>query len=96
MEQGFGQEKPPGHRQHTLQRPARYLVLVSVGGVTMARLYDAAREQVAEIDGALEEVAGMTRGLAPITGALGPEWDKALAGQNTAERREAVVYELPV
>ena len=58
----------------------------------VARLFLETREQVAEFDGAAEEVATMTIGLEPEVGALGPEWDRALQGHSADERAAAMVY----
>jgi hypothetical protein len=96
MGQGFGIESPGAHR-HTLHRaPVRYLVIIDAGGSTLARLYLATREQVAEFDAGTEEVAQMTQGLQPALGALGPEWDRGLEGHSAAERGAADVYTLDV
>jgi hypothetical protein len=95
---GFGIEAshPSGERPHA-HKPARYLVLiVDATGVTAARLFDADRRPVADFDGGSQEVAVMTQGLAPVTGAQGPEWDHALNGHSGEERRAAEVYVLDV
>jgi hypothetical protein len=94
MNQGFGVETPRGQSHAPLRKPARYLVLIDSGGSGIARLFDDARAQVAEFDAGTEEVAGMTRGLVPATGALGPEWDLALDGHSRTERSSAEVYTL--
>ena len=96
MNQGFGHEVPPAHAGVPHRPPARYLLLIDIGGVTMARLYLESRELVAEFDAACEEVAVMTRGLTPLQGVLGPEWDRALSGQNHDERRDATLYVLEI
>ena len=96
MSQTFGIESPGEHR-HTLHRPpALYLVLIEAGGAMVARLFLATREPAGEFDAGVEEVGVMTRGLVPVTGALGPEWDNALQGHNAAERGAALVYTLDV
>jgi hypothetical protein len=51
---------------------------------------------VAEMDAAVEEVGSMTAGLIPDVGALGSEWDEALAGHSRDERSAAKVYTLVV
>jgi len=79
-----------------MQTPAKYLVIIETVGVRDALLFTADRQQVADIDGATEEVAQMTRGLTPVDGASGPEWDHALAGRSAEERAAAVVYTLDV
>lgn len=96
MNQGFGGESPRQHT-HTVYRPvARYLVLIDSGGYAVARLFQASREQVAEFDASTEETAQMTQGLAPVSGASGPEWDLALQGHSALERAGAQVYTLDV
>ena len=96
MSQTFGSEAPPPHR-HTAHRPrAHYLVVIDSGGVRLARLLLASREQTAEIDAGTEEVAQMIVGLTPSKGADGIEWDRALQGHSHAERRAAEVYTLDV
>lgn len=79
-----------------MQTPAKYLVIIETVGVRDALLFTADRRQVADVDGATEEVALMTRGLLGQAGAVGPEWDRALAGRSAEERAEAVVYTLDV
>ncbi|MDD2880414.1 MAG: hypothetical protein PHQ58_08240 [Rhodoferax sp.] len=74
----------------------RYLVVIDSGGSMIARLLLETREMVNEMDAAVEEVASMTAGLIPVVGAMGSEWDAALAGHNLAERADAKVYTLAV
>ncbi|MBC7704056.1 MAG: hypothetical protein H7274_08985 [Rhodoferax sp.] len=62
----------------------------------VARLFLATREAAGEFDAGVEEVAIMTRGLIPESGATGPEWDVVLQGHNAAERSAAQVYTLDV
>ncbi|MDP1692193.1 MAG: hypothetical protein Q8L49_09645 [Burkholderiaceae bacterium] len=95
MNHGFGIETP-GERHGTLRPVARYLVLIEAAGAMLARLFLDDRSQVAEFDAGTEEVALMTQGLAPTLGADGPEWDRALEGHSTDERRAAEVYTLDV
>ncbi len=76
--------------------PARYLILIDASGAMTARLFDAARRPLGDFDASSEEVAVMTRGLVASRGADTPDWDKALAGHNTAERRVAEVFTLDV
>ncbi len=96
MSQTYGIESP-GEHVHTLHRqPARYLVVIDAGGSMVARLFLDTRELVAEFDAGVAEVAVMTKGLVPATGALGPEWDRALGGHNAAERGAADVYTLTI
>jgi len=96
MNQGFGIEKP-GTRAHSTHRaPTRYLVLIDAAGAVVARLFLESRVEVAEFDAGTEEVALMTKGLQPVKGAAGPEWDRALAGHSDAERADAEVFTLDV
>lgn len=78
------------------QPPARYLVIIDASGAMTARLFDARHQPVAEFDASSEEVAVMTAGLTPARGATGAAWNRALAGHNEQERREAEVYTLDV
>ena len=94
MSQGFGGEAPRAHTHTQHQRPARYLVVIDSEGSAIARLFLDTREQVAEFDAGAEEASRMTMGLVPITGADGPEWDRALAGHSAAERGAAHIYTL--
>ncbi len=87
-------EAPGKHSSQPLRRPARYLIIIDSGGVNIARLFLDTREPAGEFDAATEEVTVMTRGIAPVTGASGSEWDKALQGHNAAERAAARVYTL--
>ncbi len=96
MGHGFGIEKPAAHANVTHRAPARYMVLIDSAGSTVARLFLESREEVAAFDAGAEEVALMTRGLRPVLGATGPEWDRALAGHNASERANAEIFTLDV
>lgn len=96
MNDGFGISSPAAHGHTAHQLPVRYLVVLDSGGLSIARLFLASREQVAEIDAATEEITQMTRGVTPARSALEPVWDHALAGHSTAERAAAEVYALDV
>ena len=96
MDHGFGIERPSAHHAAALQPAARYLVLIEAAGPVLALMFTEARALVANIDGGAEEVALMTRGLRPSAGALGSEWDRALAGHSADERAAAEVYTLDV
>ena len=97
MSEGFGIEAPGKHLSSARQKPARYLVLIDAGGGgLLARLFTDSREQIAEFDASTEETSSMTSGLMPMRGALGPEWDKALAGHSTADRMTAEIYVLAI
>lgn len=95
-DQGYGIEPPSAHRHTALRGAARWLVVIDSGGYGVARLFGPAREQVAEFDASAEETASMSKGLTASLGALGAEWDKALAGHSADERANAQVYELSV
>ena len=96
MAQVFGNEVPRRHSQSSTREPARYLVVIESGGVAIARLFGANREQVGEFDASTEEVTVMTRGLVPAVGADGAEWERALSGHSAGERRAARVFTLDV
>lgn len=94
MNQGYGIESPGEHSHAPHRKPARYLVIIDAAGSTLARLFLDTREQIGEVDAGTEEVAQMTHGLKPVTGAQGTEWDRALQGHSAAERAAAEVYAL--
>ena len=94
MGQGFGIESPGEHSHAPLRKRTRFLVVIGSGGSAIARLFLDTREPVAEFDASTEEVTQMTQGLTPDASALGPEWDRALAGHSVAERGAAEVYTL--
>jgi hypothetical protein len=96
MNQGFGIERPAAHRQTERRAMARYLVLIEAGGPVVALLFTELRQLAADFDAGSEEVAVMTRGLQPAVGAIGAEWDQALAGHSDAERAAAEVFTLDV
>ena len=96
MSQGLGGEAPRAHTHTSHRQPARYLVVIDSGGFSVARMFLATREQVAEFDASTEETAQMTLGLAPAKGADGPEWDQALRGHSRAERAAADIYTLAI
>ncbi len=96
MSQTFGIEALKEHKSTPHRKPARYLIIIEAGGSMVARLFLDTREMVTEFDAAVEEVTGMTKGLVPETGALGPEWDHPLQGHNAAERAAAIIYTLAI
>lgn len=96
MNQGFGGEAPRQHRQTSLRKAAKYLVVIDSGGFAVTRLFLDSREQVAEFDAGTEETAQMTSGLTPVIGASGVAWDQALRGHSATERAAAEVYTLEV
>lgn len=96
MDQGYGIESPGEHSHAPHRKRARYLVIIDAAGSTLARFFLDSREQIGEVDAGAEEVAQMTRGLKPVTGARGIEWDRALQGHSAAERAAAEVYTFDV
>jgi hypothetical protein len=96
MSEGFGIEIPGVHHLAAHRKPARYLIVIDAAGSMIARLFLDTRELVGEFDASTEEVAQMTKGLAPVVGALGAEWDRALEGHSAVERGAADVYTLDV
>ena len=96
MSQTFGIESSGGRRHTAHREPARYLVLIEAAGSMVARLFLASRQAAGEFDAGVEEVATMTRGLTPESGAMGPEWDLLLQGHSAAERSAAQVFTLDV
>jgi len=96
MGQGFGNEVPGRHVQPLHRAAAKYLVVLSSGGYSVARLFLDSRIQVAEFDASTEETASMTTGLIATKDAVGSEWDIALAGHSAEERQEAHVYTLNI
>ena len=96
MGQGFGIESHAAHQSGPHRSPARYLVVIDAGGESIARLFDAARAQVAEFDASTEEVAVMTQGLASQATGAEADWDHALSAHSAAQRAAAAVYTLDV
>ena len=76
--------------------PVKYLILIDASGAMVARLFDAQRVHVSDIDASSEEVAVMTTGLTPAQGADDAAWARVLSGHNADERRAAQVYTLDV
>jgi hypothetical protein len=76
--------------------PARYLILIEASGAMTARLFDAQRRHLSDLDAATEEVPDLIAGLSAERGADEREWGPALAGHSAAERAAAQVYTLPV
>lgn len=76
--------------------PVHYLVLIESDGQMVARLFDAQRRHVSDIDASSEEVSVMTQGLMPQRVANAPEWQQALQGDGIAQREAALVFTLDV
>jgi hypothetical protein len=96
MSQVFGMESPRQHPHVAHRQPVRYLVVIESGGLMIARLLLDTRVMVGEMDAAVEEVSSMISGQTPQMGALGSEWDTALAGHSIDERAAAKVFTLAV
>jgi len=96
MSQTFGMESRREHAHTSFRKPVRYLMLIESGGSMIALLFSAAYEMVTAIDAAVEEVDSMIAGLIPDIGALGSEWNQALAGHNADERAAAKIYTLAI
>ena len=96
MDQQFGIEIHGGHKPTPHRPPARYLVIIDAAGSATAMLFLESRKLIAEFDAGAEEATQMIRGLTPVVGADGTEWDAALEGHGVAERRGARVYTLDI
>jgi hypothetical protein len=95
MSNTYGMEVPGGHAGAPHRAPARYLVVIDgPEGTKIARLFSERREPAGEFDAGTDDVVRLTRGLTPVHGASGREWDAALAGHSAAERLAAAVYTL--
>jgi hypothetical protein len=96
MSQTFGMEMPSEKDPGPHRAVARFLVVIDAGGSMVAKLFRDSRVLMAEFDAAVEEVGAMTAGVVAQAGALGSEWDVALAGHSAAERAGAQVYTLSI
>ncbi len=96
MNDGFGIESPARHDPGRLRRAVRHVVVIDAGGSAVARLYSDTRELLAEFDAGAEETASLIAGVPVQHGALGSDWDRALAGHGAEERAAAEVYHLSV
>lgn len=96
MQHGYGITRPDAPAHAELRAPARHLVVIDSAGGRVARLFTATGQPAGEFDASAEEVAVMTRGLSPVAGAGGAEWDAALSGHTPAERAGALVFALDV
>lgn len=76
--------------------PVKYLIVIDSGGSMVARLFDADRTHVMDMDASTQDVAATIEGVCPAASASAPEWDAALAGHNALERAQAQVYTLPL
>jgi hypothetical protein len=76
--------------------PVKFLIVIEAGGSMVARLFDANRVHVIDMDASTEEVVTTTEGIVPTRSATDAQWNLALAGHSAAERAAAQVYTLAV
>ncbi|MDO8248165.1 MAG: hypothetical protein Q7T78_00400 [Rhodoferax sp.] len=76
--------------------PVKYLIVIDSGGSMVARLFDANRVHVIDMDASTEEVVATIDGVVPTASGAEAEWDRALAGHSAIERATAEVYTLAV
>ena len=76
--------------------PVKFLIVIEAGDSMAARLFDANRVHVIDMDASTEDVVATTEGIVPTHSGAEPEWDRALAGHSAAERAAAQVYTLAV
>jgi len=76
--------------------PVKFLIMIESGGPMVARLFDANRVHVTDMDASSEDVMATIEGIVPTHTGAAAEWDRALAGHNAAERAAAQVYALAV
>ncbi len=76
--------------------PVKYVILIEAGGPMVARLFDANRVHITDLDAASQDVVLMTEGLASEHAGNQAEWALALSGHNDGERAAAQLYTLPV
>ena len=74
--------------------PVKYLILIEAGDGMVARLFDANRVHLSDIDASSEEVAAMTTGLEPTHAGTEEVWSRALVGHNAEQRAAAQVFAL--
>lgn len=96
MSDGYGIEPPRPHAHAALRPPAKFLVVIDSGGVSIARLFLENRTLVSEFDAATEEVVQMVSGLVATQTAGDAVWDTAFQAHSAAERAAADVYSLEI
>ncbi|QCB48447.1 hypothetical protein [Hydrogenophaga sp. PAMC20947] len=94
MSQVFGGGVPEPHVQAVHRRVTKYLIVIPAPEGPAAKLLDTNRELLAELDANTEEVTSMLRGLTPIIGAAGADWDKNLSGHSAEVRASTAIYTL--
>ncbi len=76
--------------------PVKFLIVIDAGGAMVARLFNADRAHVMDMDASTQDVVATIEGVVPTHSGTAPEWDAALAGHNADERAQAQVYALAV
>ncbi|MES2952887.1 MAG: hypothetical protein V4858_30520 [Pseudomonadota bacterium] len=76
--------------------PVRFLIVIDSGGSMVARLFNADRGHVMDMDASTEDVVATIERAVSTNSATAPEWDVALAGHSAMEREQAQVYTLPL
>ncbi len=94
MSQTYGIESARQHTNLSHRLPVRYVVIIEAGGSTVAMLFQQDHALVSEIDAGTDAATSMITGLTPVVGAVGADWDQALAGHSTIERAVALVFTL--
>ncbi len=94
MSQTYGIESARQHTNQSHRQPVRYVVIIEAGGSTVAMLFLGTHALVSEIDAGTDAATSLIAGRVPVVGALGTEWDQALAGHSSADRAAAQVFTL--
>lgn len=76
--------------------PVKFLIVIDSGGSMVARLFDANRGHVMDMDASTEDVVATIDGVVPSQSGTAQEWDRALAGHSAEERAQAQVYALAI
>jgi hypothetical protein len=79
-----------------MHKPVKYLVLIEAAGIPVARLFDADKAHILDIDATSEEVVDMTGGHTPERSGADSRWDILLGGHTSQERREAQIFTLEI
>lgn len=76
--------------------PVKYLIVIDAGGSMVARMFDANRVHITDIDASTEELGATINGAIPTGSAREAVWDHVLVGHSAAERAAAQVYTLAI
>jgi len=76
--------------------PVKYLIVIDAGGSMVARMFDANRVHITDIDASTEELGATINGAVTTGSATEPVWDPLLVGHSAAERAAAQVYTLAI